>query len=147
MTTTTEIAQRYFRDTKIPQRYYPFGGIPAAVMADFSSAVVSLTIPLLVNHTACADWLCALIELWVQLAWRGLVSCGLIDIKFAPHEICSLNIPKQTGQTVYIVNVVWVELRKLSKYGIRRQNCKYCPMMNNDLVKMTTDRDCCSSDT
>ena len=36
-----------------------------------------------------------------------------------------------------IVNDVWAELRKLWKCDNMRQNCRYCPPKNNDLVNVT----------
>ena len=39
-------------------------------------------------------------------------SCGPINIKFAPHEICSISTPKPTDRTDPKVKVMWAELRK-----------------------------------
>ena len=63
-------------------------------------------------------------------------SCGPINIKFAPHEICSISTPKPTDRTDPKVKVMWAELRKSWKLGTRWHNCGYCPIMNYDLVKM-----------
>ena len=59
-------------------------------------------------------------------------------MKFAPHIICSISIPKLTDQTDCTVKFMWVELRESWKYGTRQQNCEYCLITNNDLVKMTS---------
>ena len=67
-----------------------------------------------------------------------MFSCGPIDKKFAPHEICSISIPKPTDRTDCTVKVMWAELRKSWKCGTQRQNRGYCPITNNDLVKMTS---------
>ena len=59
-------------------------------------------------------------------------------MKFAPLKICSISTPKPTDQTDCTVKVMWAELRKSWKLGTRWHNCEYCPIMNNDLVKMTS---------
>ena len=68
---------------------------------------------------------------------KDVLSCGPINMKFEPHEICSICIPISTDRTDRIVKVMWAELRKSGKCGIRQQNCEYCAKRNNDLVKMT----------
>ena len=69
---------------------------------------------------------------------KDAFSCGPINMKFAPHKICSISTPKPTDRTDRTVKVMWAELRKSWKLGTRRHNCEYCPIMNNDLVKMTS---------
>ena len=69
---------------------------------------------------------------------KDTFSCGPINMKFAPNEICSISIPKPTDWTDCTVKVMWAELRKSRKCGTRQQNCGCCPIMNNDLVKMTS---------
>ena len=59
-------------------------------------------------------------------------------MKFGPRDICSISIPKPTDQTDCTVKIMWAELRKSWKCGTRWQNCGYCPITNNDLVKMTS---------
>ena len=66
------------------------------------------------------------------------VSYGPIDMKSAPHEICSISISKPTDQTYCTVDVVWAELRNLRKCGTSRQNCEYCFIVNKNLVKMSS---------
>ena len=48
----------------------------------------------------------------MQTHIKDAFSCGPIDMKFAPHETCSISIPKPTDQTVCTVKVMWAELRK-----------------------------------
>ena len=69
---------------------------------------------------------------------KDTFSCGPINMKFGPHKICSISTPKPTDRTDCTVKVMWAELRKSWKLGTRRHNCEYCPIMNNDLVKMTS---------
>ena len=45
-------------------------------------------------------------------AIKDTFSCGPINMKFAPHEICSVSIPKPTDRTEHTVKVIWEELRK-----------------------------------
>mgnify|MGYP001795333694 CR=1 FL=1 len=69
---------------------------------------------------------------------KDTFSCGPTNMKFAPHKICSISTLKPTDWTDCTVKVMWAELRKSWKLGTRRHNCEYCPIMNNDLVKMTS---------
>ena len=71
-----------------------------------------------------------------MLAVKDAFSCGPVNMRFAPRDICSSSIPKPTDRTDCTVKVMWVELRKSWKCT-RRQNCEYYPIMNYDLVKMT----------
>ena len=43
---------------------------------------------------------------------KDTFSCGPINMKFAPKEICSISIPKPTDLIDYTVKVMWAELRK-----------------------------------
>ena len=71
--------------------------------------------------------------------FKDTFSCGPINMKFGPHKICSISTPKPTDQTDCTAKVMWAELRKSWKLGrTRRHNWEYCPIMNNDLVKMTS---------
>ena len=74
------------------------------------------------------------------LSWKikDTFSCGPINMKFTPPKICSISTPKPTDWTDRLVKVMWAELRKSWKLGTRWHNCEYCPIMNNDLVKMTS---------
>ena len=65
-------------------------------------------------------------------------SCGLINMKLAPHQVCSISTPKPTDRTDRTVKVMWAELKKPWKLGTRWHNCECCPTMNNDLVIMTS---------
>ena len=58
--------------------------------------------------------------------------CGLIDMKLA--QLASQN----RHRTNCTVKVVLAKLRKSGQCGTRLANCDYCPMMNNDLVRMTS---------
>ena len=76
-----------------------------------------------------------MVILW--FCWSDMFSCGPINMKFIPNEICSISIPKPTDRTDRTVKVIWAELRKSRKFGTRQQNCGCSPIMNNDLVWMT----------
>ena len=65
-------------------------------------------------------------------------SCGPINMKFAPHKICSTSTSNPPDWTDRTFKVMWAELRKSWKLGNRWHNCEYSPIMNNDLVKMTS---------
>ena len=73
-----------------------------------------------------------------RCCFKDTFSFGPINLKFAPHEIYSISIPKPTDRTECTAKVMWAELRKSWKFGTRWQKCGYCPIMNNDLVKMTS---------
>ena len=72
--------------------------------------------------------------------FKDTFSCSPINMKFAPHKICSISTQNPTHRTDCTVKVMWAELRKSWKLGARwhRPNCEYCTIMNNDLVKMTS---------
>ena len=59
-------------------------------------------------------------------------------MKFAPRDICSISNPKRTDRTDFTVKVMWAVLINSWKCGTRQQDCGYCPITDNDLVKMTS---------
>ena len=74
-----------------------------------------------------------------KLFWlKDSFSCGPINMKFEPHEICSNSIARATDRTDCTVKITWAELRKSLKCRTRRQNCGCCPIIDNDSVKMTS---------
>ena len=95
-------------------------------------------------------------------------SCGPINMKFVPHEICSISIPKPTDWRDFTVKVMWAELRKLWKWtaiwwkwlaetvkkvtGLLYPNFHHIPftqfphrLIQKTVISPYWGRDCCSS--
>ena len=68
---------------------------------------------------------------------KDTFSCGRIVMKFATHKIWSIRIPKLKDLTYWTIKVVWAEQRKSCNCKIGRPNCKHCPIIHNDFVKMS----------
>ena len=118
-----------------------------SIVLNLKRFIVKMWRPLWENDAA--DILGIVFRLFTEKLFRYLnqskgftdtFSCGPINMKFIPDKICSISIPTPTDRTDCTVKVIWAELRKSWKCGARQQNCGSCPIMNNDLVKMTVKK-------